>query len=69
MYLLGKLYPHDIPHQKWQVVSMDFIIGFPKIKYHHNGIFFVIDKLTKVTHFMLGNAINNALTIANKYIK
>ena len=31
---------------------MDFVIGFPKSKRGNDAIFIVIDKLTKVAHFL-----------------
>jgi hypothetical protein len=47
---LGILQPLAIPSQRWEEVSMDFIIGLPK----HEGksvIVVIIDILTKYTHF------------------
>jgi hypothetical protein len=31
---------------------MDFIIGFPRIGKQHDSIMMVVDKLTKVAHFI-----------------
>jgi len=66
-HLGGYLYPHNILTQKWQVISIDFIIDFSKIKFHHDFILVVVDKLTKVAHFILGNTIDDASVVANKF--
>ena len=38
---------------KWEVITMDFIISLPKSKKQNDSIFVVIDKLSKVAHFIL----------------
>lgn len=48
---------------------MDFIIGIPKLKYHHDSIFMMVDKLTKVPQFIVGNTIDDAVIITKKIIK
>ncbi|KAH9289434.1 hypothetical protein KI387_033551, partial [Taxus chinensis] len=52
-YPVGLLFPHVIPEWKWDTISMDFIVGLPMSRYHHNAIMVTIDKLTKVAHFSL----------------
>jgi hypothetical protein len=47
------LQKHVIPESKWEVISMDFIIGFPKTVRRHDSIFVVVDTLTKSAHFIL----------------
>ena len=42
-------------------------MGLPKTRFHHDFILVVVDKLTKVTHFILGNTIDDAPTIVNKF--
>jgi hypothetical protein len=44
----GSLQPHTIPKSKWEVISMDFIVGFPLTARRHDYIFVVIDTLTRV---------------------
>jgi len=66
-HLDGYLYPHDISTQKWQMILMDFIVNLPKTKFHHDSILVVIDKLTKVAHFIPGNTIDDAPVAANKF--
>jgi hypothetical protein len=49
----GLLRPHGIPKLKWEVISMDFIIGFPLTARRHDSIFMVVETLTKSAHFIL----------------
>jgi hypothetical protein len=46
------LQPLPIPKWKWEVVTMDFIIGFPRIGKQHDSIMMVVDKLMKAAHFI-----------------
>jgi hypothetical protein len=46
----GLLHPLPIPEQKWEIISMDFITGFPKVK-GVDCIYVVVDRLTKFSHF------------------
>ena len=48
----GTLQPLPIPEWKWDKVSMDFITGFPKTQKGIDAIFVVIDRLSKVAHFL-----------------
>ena len=41
----GLLQPLPIPEWKWEVISMDFIIGIPKSKKQNDSIFVVVDEL------------------------
>ena len=47
---IGLLQPLPIPEQKWESVSMDFIIGLPSSQRKY-FIFVVVDLLTKYEHF------------------
>ena len=48
----GLLQPLSIPEWKWEVISMDFITGFPMTWREHDSIMIVVNKLTKETHFI-----------------
>jgi hypothetical protein len=37
---------------KWEVVTMDFITKFPRIRKQHDVIMVVVEKLTKASHFI-----------------
>ena len=48
----GLLHPFPIPEQKWESISMDFIIGLPKV-FGKDCIFVELDRLTKLDHFFV----------------
>ena len=41
-----------IPEWKWEHVTMDFVIGLPKIASGKDAIWVIIDRLTKTVHFI-----------------
>ena len=47
----GLLQPLPIPHRPWSSVSMDFITDLPPSNLFNN-IFVVVDRLTKMAHFI-----------------
>jgi hypothetical protein len=51
-HLVGLLQSHIIPKSKWEVISMDFIVGLPLMVRRHDSIFVVVDTLTKSAHFI-----------------
>jgi hypothetical protein len=50
---IGLLSPLPIPNKKWEIVSMDFITSLPRTKNKYDAIMVVVDKLTKMVHFIL----------------
>lgn len=48
----GLLQRIAIPEWKWEVISMDFIIGFPRTVRQHDSIMVVVDRLTKFANFI-----------------
>jgi len=45
---------------------MDFIVGFSKTRFHHDSIVVVVDRLTKVAHFIPSNTIDDSPIMENK---
>ncbi|GJP73431.1 hypothetical protein CLOP_g4144 [Closterium sp. NIES-67] len=48
----GLLQTLPVPEQPWQVVSLDFITGLPPTTGSHDAILVVIDKFSKMGHFI-----------------
>jgi hypothetical protein len=48
----GLLQPHAIPESKWEVISMDFIVGLPLTTRRHYLIFVVVDTLMESDNFI-----------------
>src|SRR4051812_38520531 len=64
----GTLRPLPIPECKWDKVGMDFIAGFPKTHKGNDAIFVVIDRLSKVAHFLPVRESITASHLADLYV-
>jgi len=48
----GLLQPHNLPESKWEVISMDFIVGLSLMERRKDLIVMVVDTLMKSSHFI-----------------
>eukprot|EP00249_Psilotum_nudum_P026427 c32407_g1_i1 orf=73-234(+) len=48
---------------------MDFIVKLPQTRFGHNALFVVVDRLTKMAHFIPITEKATTLDIANIFIK
>ncbi|WVZ63291.1 LOW QUALITY PROTEIN: hypothetical protein U9M48_012933 [Paspalum notatum var. saurae] len=64
----GLLQPLKIPKWKWEEISMDFIVGLPRTQKGYNSIWVVVDRLTKVAHFIPVNTTYSGASLAELYI-
>jgi hypothetical protein len=46
------LHPLKIPEWKWEEICMDFIVGLPHTATGYDSIWVIMDRLTKVAHFI-----------------
>jgi hypothetical protein len=60
----GLFHPFPIPKKKWEVVTIDFITKLHRTTRKHDSIMVVVDKLTKVGHFVPVKMIHNTTNIA-----
>jgi hypothetical protein len=67
-HLAGLLQPHDVPMTKWEVISMDFVVGFSLTSLRHNAILVIVDKLTKSAHFILVRYTYDVTGVAHVFV-
>jgi hypothetical protein len=48
----GLLQPLRVPEWKWEEIDMDFIVGLPCTRDGYDSIWVIVDRLTKVAHFI-----------------
>jgi hypothetical protein len=64
----GPLQPLPIPKGPWLSVSMDFIVELPQSS-GYNAIYVVVDRFTKMAHFMATTTKTNAKDTADLYFR
>ena len=64
----GTLQPISIPEWKWDHVEMDFVTGFPRSQKGNDAILVIIDRLSKVAHFLAVKETINASQLADLYM-
>jgi hypothetical protein len=48
----GNLQPLSIPEWKWENICMDFIVGLRRTSRGYKSIWVIVDRLTKLAHFI-----------------
>jgi hypothetical protein len=46
------LQPLKILEWKWEEIRLDFIVGLPRTQARYDSMWVIVDRLTKVTHFI-----------------
>src|SRR4051812_42824813 len=64
----GLLQPLQIPEWKWDSVGMDFITGLPTSSRGNYSIWVIVDKLSKVAHFLPIKTTYQSSKLAELYI-
>ncbi|WVZ52251.1 hypothetical protein U9M48_003331, partial [Paspalum notatum var. saurae] len=64
----GLLQPLRVPEWKWEKITMDFTVGLPRTQKSYNSIWVVVDRLTKVAHFIHVNTTYSGAKLAEMYI-
>ena len=67
--LVGLLQPLPILEWKWDHITMDFVIGLPRTRSKKNGVWVIVDHLTKSTHFLAMKTTNSMNSLAKLYIQ
>jgi hypothetical protein len=68
MKTVGPLQSLPIPTWKWEDISMDFIVGLPRTAKGFDSIWVIVDRLTKIAHFLPVRVKYTVATYAELYI-
>jgi hypothetical protein len=62
------LQPLHVPEWKWEEIGMDFIVGLPRTQSGYDSIWVIVDRLTKVAHFITVKTTYSGPQLAKLYM-
>ena len=65
----GLLQPLPVPHERWESISMDFITSLPRSSKGNTQIFVVVDRLSKMAHFIPCKKAASAVDVASLFMQ
>ncbi|GKF55654.1 putative reverse transcriptase domain-containing protein, partial [Tanacetum coccineum] len=65
----GLLQQPEIPEWKWEHITMDFVTGLPRTPSGYDSIWVIVDRLTKLAHFLPMKKTDSMEKLTRLYLK